>query len=146
MHPKKSPGPNGMPPLFYQHFWSLLGECVTKAILDFLNLGIMPPKFNDTNIILIPKVKNPTKITEYRPISLSNVISRLASKVIANRLKCFPPNIISENQSAFMSTWLITDNVLVAFETMHHLNKKWSVRVGEMALMLDMSKAFDRVE
>ena len=43
MHPKKSPGPDGMPPLFYQHFWSLLGECVTNAVLDFLNLGIIPP-------------------------------------------------------------------------------------------------------
>ena len=141
MHPKKSPGPDGMPPLFYQHFWSLTGECVTKAVLDFLNLGVIPPKFNDTHIILIPKVKNPTKITQYRPISLSNVISRLASKVIANRLKRFLPDIISENQSAFMSTHLITDNVLVAFETMHHLNQKRSGRVGEMALKLDMSKA-----
>ena len=124
MHPKKSPGLDSMPPLFYQYFWSLLGECVTKAILDFLNLGIMPPKFNDTHTVLIPKVKNPTKITEYRPISLSNVISKLASKVITNRLKRFLPDIISENQSAFMSTRLITDNVLVAFETMHHLNQK----------------------
>ena len=85
MHPKKSPGPNGMPPLFYQHFWSLSGDCVNKAILDYLNLSIIPLKFNETYIILIPKVKNATKITQYRPISLSNVISRLASKVIANR-------------------------------------------------------------
>ena len=43
MHPKKSPGPDGMPPLFYQRFWSLLGECVTNAVLDFLNLGNIPP-------------------------------------------------------------------------------------------------------
>ena len=68
MHPKKLLGPNSMPPLFYQHFWSLSGECVTKAVLDFLNLGIIPPKFNETHVILIPKIKNPTKITHYRPI------------------------------------------------------------------------------
>ena len=97
MHPKKSSGPDGVPPLFYQHFWSLSGNCVTKAVLDFLNLSIIPPKFNETHIILIPKVRNPTKITQYRPISLSNVISRLASKVIANKLKRFLPQIISEN-------------------------------------------------
>ena len=135
-----------MPPLFYQHFWSLSGECVTTAVLDFLNLGIIPPKFNETHIILIPKIKNPTKITQYRPISLSNVISRLASKVIANRLKRFLPKIISEHQSAFMSERLITDNILVAFETMHYLNQKRTGKNGEMALKLDMSKAFDRVE
>ena len=76
MHPKKSPRPDGMAPLFYQHFWTLSSEFVTKAILDFLNFGIIPPKFNETYVILIPKIKNPTKITDYRPISLSNVISR----------------------------------------------------------------------
>ena len=124
MHPKKSLGPDGMPPLFYQHFWSLTSECVTKVVLDFLNLGVIPPKYKDTHIFLILKVKNPTRITQYRPIHLSNVISKLASKVIANRLKRFLPNIISENQSAFMSTRLITDNVIVAFETMHNLNQK----------------------
>ena len=61
MHPKKSTGLDGMPPLFYQHFWLLSGEYVTKAVLDFLNLGIIPLKFNETNVILTSKVKNPHK-------------------------------------------------------------------------------------
>ena len=61
MHLKKSPDLDGMPPLFYQYFWSLTGECVTKTILDFLNLGIIPPKFNETHIVLIPKIKKPHK-------------------------------------------------------------------------------------
>ena len=111
-----------------------------------MNLGITPPKFNKTHIILIPKIKNPTKITQYKPINLSNVISRLASKVLANRLKRFLSNIISENQSAFLSDRLITDNVLVALEIMHYLNQKKKGKTGEMALKLDMSKAFNRVE
>ena len=134
MHSKKSPSPNGMPPFFYQHFWSLSGECVTNAVLDFLNLGIIPPNFNETHIVLIPKVNNSTKINQYRPINLSNVISKLASKVLANRLKRFLPNIVSENRSAFMSSRLITDNVLVAFETMHYLNNKQNGWQGEMVL------------
>ena len=146
MHPKKSLALDGMPPLFYQHFWSLSGECVTKVVLDFLNFGIVPPKFNETHVILIPKIKNPTKITQYKPISLSNVISRLASKVIANRLKRFLPKIISEHQSAFMFERQITDDILDAVKTMHHLNKKINGNNLEMALKLDMSKAFDRVE
>ena len=45
-----------------------------------------------------------------------------------------------------MSNHLITDNVLVAFETMHHISQKRSGKVGEMALKLDMSKAYDRLE
>ena len=58
-------------------------------MLDFLNLGVIPPKFNETHIILVPKVKSPKKIIEYRPTSLSNVVSRIASKVLANRLKLY---------------------------------------------------------
>ena len=124
MHPRKSPSPDGMPPLFYQHFWSLSSECVTNVVLAFLNSGVIPPKFNETHIVLIPKVKNPTKVAQYRPISLSNVISRLASKVLANRLKSLLLDIIREIQSAFISSHLITNNVLVACETMHYLNNK----------------------
>ena len=146
MHPLKAPGPDGMNPLFYQHFWPIVGDCVTKCVLDFLNLGVTPVKFNETHIILIPKVKSPKKISEYRPISLSNVVSRIATKVLANRLKVVLPSIISENQSEFMTSRLITDNILVAFKVMNHISQKRGGRVGEMALKLDMSKAYDWVE
>lgn len=82
----------------------------------------MPPKLNDTHICLIPKTKNPQKVTEYRPISLCNVIYRILAKVLANRLKKILPGVVSNSQSAFVPRRLITDNVLVAFETMHHIN------------------------
>lgn len=82
----------------------------------------MPPKLNDTHICLIPKTKNPQKVTEYRPISLCNVIYRILAKVLANRLKKILPGVVSNSQSAFVPRRLITDNVLIAFETMHHIN------------------------
>ena len=146
MYPLKAPGPDGMPHLFFQHFWPVVGGTVTKTVLGFLNFGIIPPKFNDTHIILIPKSKNPRKVTEYRQISLCNVVYKLASKTLANRLKKFPPSIISDSHSAFINVRLITDNVLVAFETTHHINQKKGGAKGEMALKLDVSKAYDRVE
>ena len=146
MYPLKAPSPDGMPPLFFQHFWPKIGVEVTATVLDFLNSGISPPKFNETHIVLIPKCKEPKNITEYRPISLCNVVYNIASKAIANRLKKILPIIISDTQSAFVHGRLITDNVLVTFEAMHHISKKKSGKVGEMALKLDMSKAYDRVE
>ena len=66
MHPKKALGLDGMSPLFYQHYWSLVGNCVTQTILDFLNHGIAPANFNETRITLVPKVKNPTKFLKGR--------------------------------------------------------------------------------
>lgn len=78
MYPLKAPGLDGMPPLFFQHFWPMVGRTITKIVLDFSNLGIIPPKFNETHIVLIPKTKNPKKAIEYRPISLCNVVYKLA--------------------------------------------------------------------
>lgn len=96
MYPLKSPGPDGMPPLFFQHFWPTIGNTVTKMVLDFLNFGYAPPMFNDIHVVLIPKNKGPKCIFDYRLLSLCNVIFKLASKAIANRLKKILPSIISD--------------------------------------------------
>ena len=138
--------PDGMPPLFFQHFWPTVNSVVIKTVVDFLNHGVAPPKFHETHIVLIPKTKNPSRVTDYRPISLCNVAYKLASKVVANRMRVVLKDIVCENQSAFVADRLITDNILVAHELMNHIHRKRKGRVGEMALKLDMSKAYDRVE
>ena len=114
--------PHSSSPLFFQHFWTTSGEMVTKTVLDFLNLHISPPNFNETHIVLIPKIKEPKKMIDFRPLSLYNVVYKIASKAIANRLKKILPSIISDTQSAFVHDRLITNNVLLAFETMHHIS------------------------
>lgn len=87
MEPTKASGPDGMNALFYQKYWHIMGDSVVLAVLDFLNNGNMLPNINHTNIVLIPKVQNPESMSEFRPISLCNVIYKIISKVLANRLK-----------------------------------------------------------
>ena len=115
-------------------------------MLNTLNTGIMPPGLNETFICLIPKVKSPQKITEFHPISLCNVSYKIISKVLANWLKKILADVINESQSAFVPGRQIMDNVLVAFETMHYINGRRKGKEALMALKLDMSKAYDRVE
>ena len=96
--------------------------------------------------MLIPKINNPEKVTDYKPISLCNVAYKIASKMVANRMKVVLQDIINENQSEFVAERLIIDNVLVAHELMTHISKKKKGKWGEMAIKLDMSKAYNCVE
>ena len=85
---------------------------------------------NHTFITLILKVKSPEFVTKFCPIALCNILYKLVSKVLANRLKKFLPQINSEPQSAFQSDKAISNNILVAFETLHHMKLKKREKLG----------------
>ena len=98
MHPDKAPGPDGMTGCFYRRYWKIVGEDVTKVILGFLNEGEQLKEINHTNLVLIPKKKSPCSPKDFKPISLCNVVYKLISKVLANRLKGVLPGLINESQ------------------------------------------------
>lgn len=77
-----------MSPKFYQDHWQLVGKDVTDACLGFLNNAIhLPDELNMTDVTLIPKVEKPQKMTDLCPISLCNVLYKIISKALANRMK-----------------------------------------------------------
>lgn len=146
MGASKAAGPDGFNGLFYQKFWSIVNATVVGAAIDFSETGEIVAELNMTNIVLIPKVPNPEKVSQFRPISLCNYSYKILSKILANRLKDILPKIISHFQSAFVPGRQIQDNILIAHEAYHYLKLKKSGKAHELALKLDMSKAYDRVE
>ncbi|CAJ2638124.1 unnamed protein product [Trifolium pratense] len=106
MHPLKAPGPDGLPALFFQKYWHIVGRDVQRLVLQILNNDRSPEDINRTFIALIPKVKSPQAPKDYRPISLCNVVMKIVTK----------------------------------------MKKKKRGKKGTMALKLDMSKAYDRIE
>lgn len=111
-----------------------------------LKSGCISPELNFTYLALIPKNKNPYCVIEFRPISLCNILYKIISKVLANKLKVILPDIISPTQSAFIPGQLITDNTLAAYETLRTMQSRMYGKTGFMAIKLDMSNAYDRVE
>jgi hypothetical protein len=144
MSPLKALSLDGLSAL--QDHWDMVGEEVCQAVLSSLNSSFINNELNFTNIALISKIANPSNVSEFHPISLCNVVYKILSKVLANRLKLILLNIISPYQSAFIPGRLITDNVLIAYETLHTMHFRMYGRKGHMAIKLDMSKAYDMVK
>lgn len=83
---------------------------------------------------------------DLRPISLCNVMMKIITKMLANRMKKVLLGVIFEAQSSFIPGRFITDNVITAYEVNHWMKKKLQGKMGYTALKIDMSKAYDRVE
>ena len=115
-----------------------------RAVLDFLNHDCFDDSINAIYIVLIPKKNNPTRITEYRPISFCNVLYKLIAKVLANQLKQALAKIISPTQSTFVPGRLISNNDLVAFKDLHTMDVKMKGWQGYMTMKLYISKAYDK--
>ncbi|XP_043814106.1 uncharacterized protein LOC122724009 [Manihot esculenta] len=146
MNPDKTPGLDGLNPAFFQRHWKILGPDICKACREWLARGALPANISNTLLVLIPKCDNPMLVKDFRPIALCNVVYKTLSKALANRFKRVLDKIISPNQSAFVPGRLITDNFIVAFETIHGLKQQTRGSDGFCALKIDIAKAYDRVD
>ncbi|KAG7591715.1 Zinc finger CCHC-type [Arabidopsis thaliana x Arabidopsis arenosa] len=141
----KAPGPDGFQPVFFQDCWDVVGESVTKFVLDFFSTGQLPEETNDALMVLIPKVGKPETIKQFRPISLCNVLFKIITKSMVMRLKKVMPKLIGPAQSSFIPGRLSVDNIVVVQEAVHSMRRKKG-RKGWMLLKLDLEKAYDRIQ
>lgn len=146
MCPTKTPGPDGLLAVFYQKHWQTIKYGVITTCLHILNKqGTIGP-LNHAYIALIPKIGKPIKVSDFRPISLCNVIYKIVAKTIANRLKQTLSKVISPMQSAFIPNRLIIVNITVGHKCSYKIRHGKGKRNGLVAMKLNISKAYGRLE
>ena len=112
------------------------------ALPLFHETGSIPKGCNASFIALVPKVRDSSKLEQYRPISLVGALYKIISKVLASTMKKVLPFLIDECQSAFVKGIRILDSVLMAIEVVKDLRRNG--RRG-LCLKVDFEKAYDSV-
>jgi len=138
----KSPGPDGFNFNFLKKNWEVMKDEVVTAMTLFHDSGCISKGCNASFVALIPKVRDSSKLEQYRPISLVGAMYKIIAKVLADRIKKVLSSVIDESQSAFMRGRGILDSVLLANEVVEDLRR--GGRSG-LCLKVDFEKAYDSV-
>jgi len=137
-----APGPDGFTVTFFHKFWDMLKEEVLHLVESSRKTRKVLPAFNATFLTLLPKSEGANHPSKFRPISLCNVIFKIITKVIANRIKPLMKLLIAPEQSGFVEGRQILDGIILIHEVVHSL--KHSNTPG-MLVKLDLSKAYDKL-
>ena len=144
MDPYKAPGCDGLPAKFYQANWSIVGNKVCDFILTAFRDGFFDRKINETLIWIIPKVDQPERINQFRPISLCNVTVKTITKIMVSRLRPYLTKLVNPTQSAFIPGRGCHDNIIVVQEIIHSF-KKCKSKSGFFLMKVNLEKAYDRL-
>lgn len=139
----KASGPDGLPNEFLQKYWNDLRHDLLVIMKQFYNGTANLEDPNCANIVMVPKCDHPLTVNDYRPISIIDLIPKLISKILANRLATVMPTLISSHQTAFIKGRQISENFISTREMLQHI--KVSKRPG-VFFKVDFAKAFDSVD
>ncbi|XP_031120447.1 uncharacterized protein LOC116023586 [Ipomoea triloba] len=140
----ESPGPDGIPALFYQHFWNEVGMALTNMVNQALATGTVNRSLLHAYMTLIPKKETPESAADFRPITLLNVAFKVISKVLVNRMRPIMCNLIGPHQNSFLPGRSTQDNIILTQEVVHTMNRKRGKK-GYMIVKVDLQKAYDSV-
>ena len=105
----------------------------------------IPDYLNQTLIALIPKQLGPETVSQYRPLSLCNIVYKIISKILVQRIRPLLLRLISQMQVAFLEGRRGAYNVIIAQEPIYSLGKRRG-KDGYMVVKIDLEKAYDRLE
>ncbi|GJY36038.1 RNA-directed DNA polymerase, eukaryota, reverse transcriptase zinc-binding domain protein [Tanacetum coccineum] len=138
-----APGPDGFSSHFYKKAWDTIIGDICKAVKDLFHKGEILSEINSTVIALVPKIQTPAKVSDYRPIACCNVIFKCISKILTERIKMSLKKLVSQNQSAFIPSRQIQDNILISQELLKMYERKGGPK--RVALKIDLQKAYDTI-
>ncbi|XP_019186423.1 PREDICTED: uncharacterized protein LOC109181124 [Ipomoea nil] len=140
-----SPGPDGIQAAFYRHYWDIVGDLVTNFVNSCLISGTVPTGMLEAYMTLIPKKDCPENAGDFRPITLLNVIFKIVSKVLVNRLRPVMKKLVGPFQNSFLPGRSTLDNVVMTQEIVHNMSKAKGKK-GFMVLKLVIHKAYDSLD
>ena len=123
----------------------MIGESVKSEVKRIFANQKIPDYLNQTLIALIPKQSGPKTVSQYRPISLCKTVYKMVSKIIVQRIRPLLPGLISPMQATFLEGRKGSDNVIITQELIYSLRKRRG-KDGYMVVMIDLEKAYDRLE
>lgn len=143
MSPMSTAGLDLITTLFLQKCWHILKHDLLEVLIAFISSLMIPKHFSHSHTFLLPKVSNPIKMREYRPISLSNITSKIFSKFVCYILSSMLLGLIFLNQSGFVKGRNISENIFLSQEVIHYIRKP--IIGSNIIIILDMEKAYDRI-
>lgn len=138
----KAPSPDGFNLDFFKACWDIVKLDIVNVVEDSRVSKSILKALNTYFISLIPKQESAQTTDKYRPIALCNVVYKIISKIVANRIKPLLPKLVSEEQSGYVEGRKILDNIIQAHEVVQSLKRK--KQVG-MIMQLDIAKVYDKV-
>ena len=140
----KSPGTDGLTAEFYLCFWKELGQVMVDSFNYAFAIGHLSISQRQGIIRLIPKKdKDPLYLKNWRPLSLLNVDYKIATKVLALRLKKILPLIISSAQTGYVEGRFIGQNIRLISDILSFTAEQ---NIEGIATFIDFEKAFDSLE
>ena len=143
MKNEKSPGLDGFTVDFFKFFWIDIGVFVLRSINYGYRTGSLTVTPKQGIITCLPKPnKCRYNLKNWRPIPLLNVVYKMASAVIANRLKSTLDELIHENQKGFISGRFIGENTRLIYDVLFETKNR---NLQGLIISIDFEKAFDTV-